>query len=210
MNRRLVLGLMTLLFTLPLSVRAEAPSEGFDYELVSPAVPTNLDAGKVQVVELFWYGCPHCYAFEPNMQAWLKRKPENVEFVRIPALFRSDRWELHAKAFYAAEVMGIEQKMTPIIFEAIHQQHNGLKDKDELADLFEQNGVDRKAFLEALDSFAVTLKVNRAKDLTARYGIDGVPAVIVDGKYRITTTLARTNDNMVSIVDALIGQQSNK
>lgn len=205
MKRRTWFGWAVAFLLLPGVVLAEGPSEGFDYELVSPPIPSNTP-DKVQVVELFWYGCPHCYAFEPHVLAWLKKKPENVEFVRIPAVFRNDRWELHARLFYALEVLGKQEELTPIIFDAIHKQRNPLKDRDAIAELLEEHGIARLDFEEAMDSFAVNLRANRAKDLSRRYGIDGVPAIVVDGRYRITTTLARTNDNMLTITDALVAE----
>jgi thiol:disulfide interchange protein DsbA len=200
---------LPLLLVLPLLACAaetdqkdEPFSEGIDYELVVPPQPGGSD-GTVEVKELFWYGCPHCYHFEPKVKAWLADKPDYVEFSRVPAIFTNPSWKLHAQAFYTAEVLGVLEKMHPIIFNAIHQKHQRLKSEDELAKLFAENGIPEDKFREAFNSFAVQSDVRRAADLTQRYGISGVPTMVVNGKYRVDGPIAGTYDRLIKIVNYL-------
>lgn len=199
---------LALLFFLGVSLcaYAAAPTEGFEYQLVQPPVPTET-GDKIEVVELFWYGCPHCYHFEPLVKQWLKTKPDNVEFRRIPAVF-NDVWALHARAYYTAEALGVLEKMHEPLFVAYHEQKNRLKDEDALAKLFALHGVSEDDFHKTFNSFYIDTKVRRAKALSKDYGIDGVPAIVVNGKYRTTGTVAGGQDQVMGVVDYLIGLES--
>lgn len=181
---------------------ADSYTEGSDYELILPAQP-GAGNGKVQVVELFWYGCPHCFQFEPVLKEWLKKRPDYVEFVRVPAVFKKNHWHLHAKAFYAAEMLGVAERMHEALFRAIHERNQPLRSEDELADLFAAQGVAKEQFKAAFNSFGVETKANRAMELTQRYGIDGVPSMVVNGKYRIDGGMAKSYENLVLIADYL-------
>lgn len=206
--RGMVLRVMWLAL-LPLMVwsqSASAISEGSDYAKISPALPTSAE-GKVEVVEMFWYGCPHCYQLEPHIVDWLKRKADYIEYVRIPAIFNNERWRLHAQAFYAAEVLGVLDKVHMPMFNAIHQQKNPLKDKEAIRKLFGAFGVAGDDFDKAFESFAVQAKVNRAADLSRRYGLSGVPAMIVNGKYRTDGPMAKSYQNMLTVVDELAARE---
>jgi protein dithiol oxidoreductase (disulfide-forming) len=178
-----------------------------DYTMVSPPVPAA-GPGKVQVVELFWYGCPHCFHFDPILDGWLEDKPANVEFVRLPAIFNNPRWKLHAQAFYTAEVLEIMNKFHKPFFNAVQNQHRKMATKDEIGKFFEQLDVDAKTFDDAFESFAVQTKVRRAADLTRQYNIDGVPTIIVNGKYRVEAGLAKSYERMISITDGLIARET--
>jgi protein dithiol oxidoreductase (disulfide-forming) len=180
--------------------------EGIEYKKLAAPITTS-DPGKVEVMELFWYGCPHCYHFEPKLQAWLKTKPANVVFVRVPAVFNK-RWAFHAKVFYTAQILGIEEKMTPVIFNAMHVKHQKLASVDEVEALFVANGVSAADFNKAFNSFAVDAKVRRATDLSRRSGIDGVPSIIINGKYMTTGSLAGGNMGMLRVTDYLIKKES--
>ncbi|MCG6887306.1 MAG: thiol:disulfide interchange protein DsbA/DsbL [Proteobacteria bacterium] len=180
--------------------------EGIEYKKLAAPISTS-DPGKVEVMELFWYGCPHCYHFEPKLQAWLKTKPANVVFVRVPAVFNK-RWAFHAKVFYTAQILGIEEKMTPVIFNAMHVKHQKLASVDEVEALFVANGVSAADFNKAFNSFAVDAKVRRATDLSRRSGIDGVPSIIINGKYMTTGSLAGGNMGMLRVTDYLIKKES--
>ncbi len=180
---------------------------GQDYVKLSTPVPAA-GPGKVQVVELFWYGCPHCYDFEPVLGGWLEDKPANVEFVRIPAIFNNPRWKLHAQAYYTAEVLEIMDKFHKPFFDAMQRKRQRMANKEEIGKFFEQLDVDAKTFDDAFESFAVQAKVRRAADLTRQYGISGVPTVIVNGKYRLEAELARSYERMTRIMNALIAQES--
>jgi thiol:disulfide interchange protein DsbA len=180
---------------------------GEDYAVVSPALPGGSD-GKVQVVELFWYGCPHCFQFEPFVRDWEKDKPANVEFIRLPAIFNNPRWELHASAYYTAEVLGVLDKFHRPFFSAMHVDRKRMATKEEIRDFFESIGVSNEEFDGAFDSFAVQAKVRRAADLTKKYGISGVPSLAVEGKYRIDGSMAKSYENMFRIVNALVEKEA--
>ena len=183
-------------------------SEGAQYKKVSPAQPTTTEGtGKVEVVELFWYGCPHCYRLEPLVDRWLKKKPANVEFVRVPGVFRPE-WEIHARAFYAAQVLGVSDKVHTPIFEAIHEQKRNLSTDDAMMQLFAEYGVSNDEFKRVFHSFAVETKVRRARDLSQRYGAEGVPTLIVNGKYRTSASEAGSAANIFNVVDYLVKQES--
>jgi thiol:disulfide interchange protein DsbA len=198
-----------LLFLVPAMATAadEAEyNEGIDYQLLSRAQPVAND-GSVEVVELFWYGCPHCYRLEPTLKSWLKKKPAKVTFTRVPAIFNSPDWHLHATAFYTAEVLGKGDKMHAPLFEAIHEKNRPLRNRQQLMEFFAEYGVSNDDFNSTFDSFTVQTKVQRAADLTKKYEITGVPAMIVNGKYRTDGPMATSYDNLMKIVDHLVRQE---
>lgn len=204
---------LPLLLLWPLFASAAEPDqmdepfiEGIDYELIVPAQPGGTD-GTVEVKELFWYGCPHCYTFEPKVQAWLANKPDYAEFSRLPAIFSNPRWELHARMFYAAEVLGVFDKMHPIMFHVIHNKHEQLDSEDKIAKLFAEHGIPEDKFREAFASFAVQSDIRRAADLTQRYGISGVPTIVVNGKYRVDGPIAGTYDRLIEILNYLVQKE---
>ncbi|MGR8930068.1 MAG: thiol:disulfide interchange protein DsbA/DsbL [Gammaproteobacteria bacterium] len=178
------------------------------YENVTPAQPVQ-SPDKVEVIEFFWYGCPHCYSLEPSMVAWLKTKAENVEFIRQPAVF-SDLWGKHAKAFFTAEVLGVAEKVHADFFNAIQNKKQRLTSEDDLAKFFADHGVNDEEFRAAYNSFSVDAKLRQAESMGPRYGITGVPTLIVNGKYRITATTAKSQENMLKVLDQLIQQESQK
>ncbi len=181
--------------------------EKIHYEMVTPPQPTSVE-GKVEVVEMFWYGCPHCNKLEPYVERWLKKIPKNAQFVRMPAIFRPG-WEIGARAYYTAEILGVVDKIHPAMFEAIHGQKRRMDTEAELMELFKQHGVSNKDFNRAFRSFAVEAKIRRSKDMSQRYGIKGVPAIIVNGKYRSSGHLAGGNANLFKVVDYLIEKEAN-
>ena len=198
-----------LLFLIPAMVSAaDEPeyNEGIDYQLVTPPQPTAND-GTVEVVELFWYGCPHCYHLEPVLKNWLKKKPAKVNFIRIPAIFNNPEWQLHASAFYTAEVLGKGEKMHTPLFDAIHLKNRPLHTREQLMQFFAEYGVSNEDFNSTFDSFTVQAKVQRAADLTKKYGISGVPTLIVNGKYRTDGPMATSYENLIKIVDFLVRQE---
>ena len=193
------------------SVFAESTAtftEGKEYKLIKPPQATTT-GDKVEVVELFWYGCPHCYSFEPFVKKWLPNKPANVEFVRLPAVL-NPRWEVHARAFYTAQALGVEDKIHTALFDAMHKDKKRFNDEAALADFFVEQGVDREAFKKTFDSFSVVTKVNRARALTRRYGISGVPSVVINGKYRTSAQDAGSYPNILKVVDFLAAREANQ
>ncbi len=209
MIRRLFLGLLLILPTLALAEAGSAQQyvAGEDYALVTPAQPGGSD-GKVQVAELFWYGCPHCFEFEPYLRDWEKNKPANVELIKIPAIFNNPRWQLHAGAFYTAEVLGVMDKFHEPFFNAIHAGNQRMGSKEDIREFFAGIGVDGKTFDETFDSFAVQAKVRRAADLSRKFGISGVPSLVVNGKYVVDGPMAKSYENMLRIVDALVQKET--
>ena len=177
------------------------------YEAVSPPQPTTNPA-KVEVIEFFWYGCPHCYSFEPSLSAWLKTKPENVEFIRIPAIF-NEQWGKHAKAYFTAEALGVVDKVHVDLFEGV-QEKKELETEDQLAKFFAAHGVKEAEFRDAYNSFMVDSKMRQAPTIAAKYGITGVPAIIVNGKYRTNGTLAGSQEKMIDVMNTLIKKESGK
>jgi thiol:disulfide interchange protein DsbA len=182
------------------------PRPDLGYEMVEPAQPTS-DPSKVEVLEFFWYGCPHCYHLEPDLNAWLKKKPANVEFIRQPAIF-NERWGAHAKAFFTAEALGIVDKVHTDLYEAIQNQKRKLETEDELAAFFKEHGVAEDDFRKAYKSFAVDTKMRQAATMAQRYGITGTPAVVINGKYRTSGSLAKSFPHMIEVMNELIAQEA--
>lgn len=196
--------LIALACALPLAIHAADPAapsfqEGKDYvRLPTPVPPATPD--KIEVVEMFWYGCPHCHDLEPVAQEWLKRKPDNVVFVRIPVAFGAN-WEPGARAYYAAEALGVLDKLHQPLFDAFHKRLK-LNTVDEMAAFFAEHGVDQEAFRKAYNSFQTETQLRRGNQLAQRYGVKGVPAVIVNGKYDVRSP------RMFEVVDFLIARET--
>jgi len=185
--------------------------EGVNYKLVVPQQPTS-DPNRVEVVELFWYGCPHCHRFQPFVERWLKTKPDNVNWVRLPAILR-DSWTLHAKAFYTAEELGVLDKTHEALFNAIHNLKNRslITDEQKLFEFYAEQGVDITEFRKVFNSFSTDSKVRRARLMTQRYGTEGTPSVIVNGKYRVDPGMAQGDfGTMIRIMDFLINKETKK
>jgi protein dithiol oxidoreductase (disulfide-forming) len=176
------------------------------YEAVSPPQPTA-NSAKIEVIEFFWYGCPHCYSFEPTLTTWLKAKPENVDFIRIPAIF-NEQWGKHAKAYFTAEALGVIDKIHADFFDAIQEKKQELETEDQLAKFFAAHGVKEADFRETYNSFMIDAKMRQAPALAAKYGITGVPAIIVNGKYKTNGTLAGSQEKMIDVMNALIKKES--
>ena len=199
--------LLALLFVamLPGTALSSEYQEGKEYLLLSTPQPTST-GDKIEVVELFWYGCPHCFELEPEIQAWLQRKPEDVELVRMPAIVGA-RWELLAQAYYTAELLGITDKIHPALFEAIHEKNMKIDDEAALQAFFVDQGVSAEDFKKTFKSFAVAVKMNNARQMTRRYKISGVPTIIVNGKYSTGAKLAGSNKAVFEVVDYLVEQE---
>ena len=178
------------------------------YEIISPAQPTQ-HPDKIEVIEFFWYGCPHCYSFEPLLDKWSKNLPKNVEFIRQPAAF-NELWSKHAKAYYTAEALGIVDKVHADLFDAIQNKSESLDTEEALAKFFLTHGVNETQFKEAYNSFVVDSKMRQAPLMAARYGITGVPAIIINGKYKTNGTLAGSHEKMIEVMDQLIKQETTK
>lgn len=199
--------LMLVPFFALTSVNAAQLQEGTNYLAITPPQPTSADEGMIEVVEIFSYGCSHCHRFEPIIERWLKTKPDNVKFVQLPAIFNGTL-AMYARAFYAAEALGALDKIHKPFFEAIHLQKRRMNTEAEIADLFAENGVDKKDFEKAFRSFAVEAKVRRASELGRRYGVQATPSMVVNGKY--ITDPGKTNgfQGMINTVNALVEKEN--
>ena len=196
---------LALIFVSSASLLKAEEQSSTGYEAITPAQPTTNPA-KIEVIEFFWYGCPHCYTFEPSLTAWLKNKPENVDFIRIPAVF-SEQWGKHAKAYFTAEALGVVDKVHADLFDGV-QQKKELETEGQLAKFFAAHGVNEAEFRETYNSFMVDSKLRQAPALAAKYGITGVPAMIVNGKYRTNGTLAGSQEKMIDVINTLIKKES--
>jgi thiol:disulfide interchange protein DsbA len=173
--------------------------------LASPQPTQNPD--KIEVIEFFWYGCPHCYSFEPLIAHWAKNLPANVEFIRQPAVF-SDLWGKHAKAYFTAEALGVVDKVHAGMFEAVQKNQQDLTTEDSVVKFFAAHGIPEADTRDAYNSFLVDAKMRQAQATGPRYGITGVPVLIVNGKYLINGTLAGSHENMIAVLKQLIEQES--
>jgi thiol:disulfide interchange protein DsbA len=178
-----------------------APAEGTHYVKLNQPVPMPAN-GKVNVVEFFWYGCPHCYAFEPTLEAWVKALPDSISFTRAHVAFASLH-ETHSRIFYALESMGLVPQMHRKVFNAIHQAHRRLDKDNDIEAFMTENGVDGRKFIEVFHSFGVQSKVRQAKQLSEAYKIDGVPTLGVQGRYWTNIGMAGGPQQALAVVDFL-------
>lgn len=185
------------------------PAAGVEYRELPAAQPTD-SGDKIEVIEFFWYGCPHCFNFEPVLSAWAKKLPKDVQFRRIPTIF-NDEWEQSARAYYTLEAIGEGERLHKPLFDAVHTGSR-LKVANEaaLTEWLGKQGVDTKKFAAAYRSFSVEGKIKRAKQLTQAYKIEGVPAMAINGKYVVITDNIKSFDQMVSVADYLIDQSRKK
>jgi thiol:disulfide interchange protein DsbA len=195
---RQALAIAAALFMLAFGASAQ---EG-PWKLMNPPQPTE-NSGKIEVIEFFWYGCPHCYALEPEVVAWLKRAPKDVEFKRVPA-YPSESWGEAAKLFYTLETMGLLPQLHEKAFDAIHKDQVNLMNKRQRDQWLAKNGVDPAKYDAAEKSFTVATKLARDKQMTLDYKVDGVPRVIVAGKYYTSSEQAGGATRVFPVVDQLI------
>ena len=198
MKKLLVFLLLIISSTM---LQAADYKEGVAYKKLATQLTDTGD--KIEVLEFFWYGCPHCYHFEPFIKAWKKTKPANVEFVRVPAVFRPD-WEIQARTYYALSNMGVIEDIHGKIFDAIHKDKKKLNTKEQLTDFVVANGVNREKFEKEYASFAVDNMVRKGKKKQTAYKIQGVPSVAVNGKYLTSGSMSGSYDNLINILNHLI------
>lgn len=185
-----------LAFFFSAGVAAAQAVAGKDYRLINPPQPT--DSGrKIELLEFFWYGCPHCNNLQPSLSAWLKRKPADVEFKRVPAVFQ-DSWMPLTKAYLTIEAMGLVDKLHHNVFSAVHDQKIRLEDTKVLFDWAAKQGVDRQKFIDTYNSFAVQSRAQRSVDMTRNYDIPGTPALVVDGRYLTAPSMTLNPDNSIN------------
>lgn len=179
--------------------------EGEHYEVLSQPVRTR-NPDKIEVVEVFWYGCSHCFHFEPMVTQWAKQQPGYVDFWQSPAMW-NQTMQTHARLFYTAKALGVLDKVHEDIYEAINMQRKTLVERGDIEAFFVQHGVSAEDFNKAFDSFGVTSQVKQADARQRGYGIRGTPEMFVQGKYRITTGMAGGQREMLKVVDYLVAKE---
>ncbi|MDN7140898.1 thiol:disulfide interchange protein DsbA [Pseudomonas sp. JQ170] len=184
---------------------AEPIEAGKQYIELSNPVPVSVP-GKIEVVELFWYGCPHCYSFEPVVNPWAEKLPADVNFKRIPAMFGGP-WDAHGQMFLTLEAMGVEHDVHAAVFDAIQNQRKQLTKPEDMAAFLATQGVDKDKFLATFNSFAIKGQVQKAKELAKKYEITGVPSMVVNGKYRFDLGTAQGPQGVLNVADQLIAKE---
>ncbi len=184
---------------------AEPIEAGKQYIELSNPVPVSVP-GKIEVVELFWYGCPHCYSFEPVVNPWAEKLSADVNFKRIPAMFGGP-WDAHGQMFLTLEAMGVEHDVHAAVFDAIQNQRKQLTKPEDMAAFLATQGVDKDKFLATFNSFAIKGQVQKAKELAKKYEITGVPSMVVNGKYRFDLGTAQGPQGVLNVADQLIAKE---
>jgi len=183
-----------------------APVEGTNYVRLSQRAPVSAPAGKIEVVEFFWYGCPHCHHFDPALSAWAAKLPADVAFRRVPVAFRENPFVTHQKLFYSMEAMGLLPSLHAKVFNAIHEQQLKLDTLDAITDYLAKQGVDKDKFVAMFNSFGMQNKVKAARALAEAYRIDGVPTMGIQGQYFTSISLNGSPDKTLATVNFLIDQ----
>jgi thiol:disulfide interchange protein DsbA len=196
---------------LPLAANAQGPAaakkpvEGTDYLSLDKRVPTDVGAGKIELIEFFWYSCPHCNAFEPQFAAWKKAAPKDVVVQRVPVRFRDD-FEPQQRAYYVFESLNLVDTLHGKLFHAIHTERQQLNSAQALAAWADKNGLPEKKFLETYNSFGVASKARRAMQLQDAFKVQGVPALGIAGRFYTDGSLTQTMDRALQVAEYLIGE----
>lgn len=203
--------------TAPLPAAGQLPAgkwqAGVNYRPLVPAQPTDAPPGKVEVVEVFWYGCPHCYALDPYVESWRKSKPAWIEFHRVPVTWQPVH-QAHARLFYTLEALGKEEELHNAVFSEMHDKKNYMfmqgDEKETLAAMVsfaKAHGISAADFTNAWNSFTVQTDMQKADELVHRYHVDGVPLVVVNGKYITDVNMAGSQDKVMTIVNDLAASE---
>lgn len=191
--------------SIPAQAQGPAPRAGTDFLVLDKPAPVEAPAGKVEVVEFFWYSCPHCNTFEPALNEWIKKAPKDVVVRRVPIAFRAD-FEPQQRLYYVLEAMNKVDELHKKVFYAIHVEKQTLKTPELIADWAEKQGLNKAKFLETYNSFSVATKARKATQLQDAYKIDGVPALGVAGRYFTSGSMAQTMGRALLVTDYLIAQ----
>jgi protein dithiol oxidoreductase (disulfide-forming) len=181
--------------------------EGKDYLRLGTPLP--VPAGKIEVIDFFWYGCPHCYSFEPALDAWAKKLAPDVAFRRLPVMFREEPFGAHARMYYAVEAMALLDTVHRKIFAAIHNEKATLSKPADISAFMTKNGVDGAKFVDVMNSFSVQTKVLKSRQIAEAFKLDGVPALGLQGQFLTSPSIAGTPERALAVADSLI-QRSRK
>jgi len=189
--------------------QGSGPQAGRDYQVLDPLAPVEAPAGKVEIVEFFWYSCAHCNAFEPMLKAWVRRLPKDVAFRRSPVAFRDD-FAPQQRLYFVLEAMGLIEQLHDRVFAAIHVQRLNLSRGDAIIDWVAKQGVDAAKFTAQYNSFSIATKATRATQLQNAYKVEGVPALGVAGRFYTDGAMAGNMERALQVVEALAARQRTK
>ena len=196
-----IISALALLLTFALPVTGQEYEQGINYFPLK--IPQPVHTGdKIEVLELFWYRCPHCFELEPYLNKWLKSKPDFIEYVRLPAVLNRS-WAFDARVFYTFVALGLVDSLHEAYFEAIHTDRKRIVTVEQLADWVADKGQDPQQILDTFNSFGVDSMVAHAADMSSRYETDGVPTIIVDGKYRTKVSMAGGHNELIDLMNYL-------
>lgn len=202
--RNLAIAMLTAAVALSGNVLAQTPAKGTNYIELSPPQPTE-SSGKIEVIEFFWYGCPHCYALEPLVEPWSKKLQKDVVFKQVPAVF-NDQWGVAARVYYALDAINEETRVRSALFDAIHKEGLRITSESAVEEWLGKKGVSVEKYKAAYKSFGVESRVRRASQMTQAYRLDGVPAFAVQGRYVASASLNNDRQQLLSVTDHLIGE----
>ena len=196
--------LSALMLLISTTAMADAPKPGAEFDAVAQPITTDV-ATKIEVMEVFWYGCIHCYQMETPLNAWVKKLPADVYFKRMPALPRAD-WAPMAKAFFAMEALGVQEKLHSQLFDAVHKQKvlNPTDEKAAIDWVTKASGMDKLKVEQAFKSFTINTNLNRAAQIFRSSGATGVPSLIIDGKFITSSTMSGGNAEALKVADYII------
>ena len=196
-------ALMASLAPVMVQAQGKKPVPGTDYQVLDPRAPVEAPAGKIEVVEFFWYNCPHCATLEPTLNEWVKRLPKDVAFRRVPRRF-ADGEVPQQQLYYALESMGLVDKLHAKVFAAVHGERRNLNRPEAIADWVAAQGVDKAKFMGQFSSFSVVTKATKAAQLQNAYRVDGVPALGVAGRFLTDGQMAGSNERALLVVESLM------
>jgi protein dithiol oxidoreductase (disulfide-forming) len=188
----------------PAQAQQGGPVEGKHFVRLTQPLPAGAGPGKIELIEFFWYGCPHCYAFEPELEVWARQLPADVAFRRVPVAFSAEPFVAHQRIFYTLDNLGLLGTMHRKVFYAIHKDRMRLDKPADISAFMAKNGVDAGKFMEVYDSFSTQTKLRQANQLVDGYKIDGVPAIGIHGRYYTSGTLAGGNGKALTVADVLV------
>lgn len=197
---------MALGAALPVAAMAQTKAvAGKDYSVLKPAQPTD-SGNKIEVIEFFSYGCPHCAELEPVLEAWVKTLPADVRFRRVPITFNREAWAVLARIYLTLDVMGLAEKLSGAVFRGVHVEHVEFGDEVARNEWLKKNGVDAAKFNDSFKSFSVQSTLQRATQIAAAYQINGVPTIAIDGRFLTAPSMTQSLEGTVQVATQLIGE----